>query len=70
MTASNPAKSPLDVVRHGLTHYEYARDMGAEEDALFDLERLVEAASETARLYPYEGRLVRAALASFAEEPS
>lgn len=67
---STPAKNPLDVLRHGLTHYEYARDMEAEEDALLDLERLVEAASETARLYPYEGRLVREALASFAEGPS
>lgn len=60
--------NPVETLRHGLTHYEYVRSIEDEEEALAWVESLVEAASETARLYPYEGRLVRAALAC--EQPS
>lgn len=80
VTGSIPAKSPVDVLREALPWVpdgydqvdpDYEGPLRREAlAALADVERLVEAASETARLYPYEGRLVREALARFAEEPS
>lgn len=36
--------NPLDVLRHGLDRYEWARDRHAEDEALAQVETLVEAA--------------------------
>jgi hypothetical protein len=59
--------NPLDVLRHGLDRYEWARDRDAEDEALAQVETLVEAAKQTGEPIMddrFRSRLLRHALSN------